>query len=152
MTRIIVDYHNQPQKKVTIGGKIYSYRSKGECNLALYLQFLKEQKLIKDWAFEQTTFTFPNETKGAKQFLVDFDVLYNSGNFEYWEYKGWLQGVDVTKFRRVAKYRPEVKLVLVMSGKKKKDFNRIRMIKKYSYRVIYANELFSKVKGIVRFI
>ncbi len=151
MGRINIDFHNCPTH-ATIGGKTCNFRSKGEHNLAVYFQFLKESGLIKDWAFEQTKFLFPDETNGAKSWLVDFDVLNNDCTFEYWEYKGWLMGRDVTKFRRVAKYRPEAKVVLVMSGKAKKDQNRLRIIKKYAHRIVYARDLFGGVRGFLNLI
>ena len=148
---IVIDYHNEPTEDV-IGGKYYHFRSKLERNWAAYLQFLKESGEICDWRFEQTKFTFPNETRGAKEFLVDFDILHNDWTLEYHETKGWLQGKDVTKFKRVAKYRPEVKIVLVMSGKAKKDANRLRQIDKYADRIIFAPDIFRQVKGVVNLI
>ena len=132
-----------------IGGKHYKFRSKLECNWAKYLQFLKESGEIYDWRYEQTKFLFPDETIGAKQFLVDFDVLNNDWTLEYHETKGWLQGKDVTKFKRVAKYRPEVKITLIMSGKARKDANRLRQIKKYADRIIFAPDIFRQIKGMV---
>lgn len=150
--KTLVVNHNNTRVTAIIGGKTCKFRSKGEHNLALYFQFLKEQEHIKDWAFEQTTFRFMDETRGAKQFLVDFDILNNDGTFEYYEYKGWLKGSDVTKFRRVAKYRPEAQITLVMSGKSKKDANRIRQISKYAKRVIYARDILGPLKGFLNFI
>ena len=146
-----IDYHNQPQDAM-VGGKHYKFRSKLECNWAKYLQFLKESDEIADWRYEQTTFLFPDETRGAKQFLVDFDILNNDWTLEYHETKGWLQGKDVMKFKRVAKYRPEVKIMLIMSGKAKKDANRLRQIGKYAERIIFAPEIFRQIKGIVNLI
>ncbi len=146
-----IDFHNQPTQAM-IGGNLYKFRSKLECNWAMYLQFLKESGEIYDWRYEQTTFLFPDEMKGAKQFLVDFDILNNDWTLEYHETKGFLQGIDVTKFKRVAKYRPEVKIVLVMSGKAKKDANRLRQIDKYAERIIFAPEIFRQIKGVVNLI
>jgi hypothetical protein len=149
--RLVIDYGNTRITE-TVGGKLCHFRSLLECNWAYYLQWLKEHDQIKDWAFEQTTFVFRDETRGAKQFLVDFDVLNNDGTFEYHETKGWLRGTDVTKFQRLAKYRPEVKITLVMSGKAKKDANRIRQIEKYTFRTaIYAPDIFKQLKGIIQF-
>ncbi len=151
MARLVIDYHNQPVEE-TIGGQHYKFRSKLERNWAAYLQFLKESDVILDWRFEQTTFLFPDETKGAKQFLVDFDILNKDWTLEYHETKGWLHGPDVTKFQRVAKYRPEVKIVLVMSGKAKKDASRLRQIDKYAERILYAPDIFRQIKGVVKLI
>ncbi|KKM75827.1 hypothetical protein LCGC14_1386370 [marine sediment metagenome] len=149
--RLIIDHHNVPTED-TIGGKHYKFRSKLERNWAAYLQFLKESDEIYDWRFEQTRFTFPDEIRGVKEFLVDFDILHNDWTLEYYETKGWLQGRDVTKFKRVVKYRPEIKIVLVMATKQKKDASRIRQISKYAERVIYAPDIFRQVKGVVNLI
>ncbi len=148
---LTINYNNQWTDAV-IGGKTYKFRSKLECRWAQYLQFLKESDVILDWRYEQTTFFFPNETIGAKKFLVDFDILNKDWTLEYHETKGWLQGKDVTKFKRVAKYRPEVKIVLIMSGKAKKDANRLRQIDKYADRIIFAPEIFRQIKGVVNLI
>lgn len=145
---IRIDYNNEPTQAV-IDGKTYNFRSKLEYNWAMYLQFLKESGEIYDWRYEQTKFLFPDETIGAKQFLVDFDVLNNDWTLEYHETKGWLQGKDVTKFKRVAKYRPEVKITLIMSGRAKKDENRLRQIDKFAERIIFAPDIFRQVKGMV---
>ena len=146
-----IDFHNQPTQAM-IGGNKYKFRSKLECNWAMYLQFLKESDVILDWRYEQTTFLFPDEMRGAKQFLVDFDILNKDWTLEYHETKGWLQGKDVTKFKLVAKYRPEVKITLVMSGKAKKDANRLRQIGKYAERILYAPDIFRQIKGVVNLI
>jgi len=145
------DFNNQPTQD-TIGGKTYKFRSTLERNWAAYLQFLKESDLIYDWRYEQTRFEFHDETIGAKVWLVDFDILNTDWTLEYHETKGWLQGKDVTKFKRVAKYRPEVKITLIMSGKAKKDANRLRQIDKYAERIIFAPDIFRKIKGVVNLI
>ncbi len=59
---LTIDYHNTPTEEM-IGGKSYKFRSKLERNWAAYLQFLKESGEICDWRFEQTKFTFPDETR-----------------------------------------------------------------------------------------
>jgi hypothetical protein len=148
--RLIIDYGNTRITE-TVGGKLCHFRSLLECNWAYVLQWMKETKQIKDWAFEQTTFTFEKEIRGVKQFLVDFDVLNNDGTFEYHETKGWLRGVDVTKFQRVVKYKPGVKIRLVMSGRKKKDANRLRQIEKYADRIVFAPDFFKQLEGLIRF-
>ncbi len=147
------DYHNQPVDAV-IGGRSCHFRSKGEHNLAVYFQFLKEQGEIFEWQHESTgcQFYFRDEVKGVKQWLIDFIVHMPDGEIVYWEYKGWLQGRDITKFRRFVKYNPNTKLILVMSGKAKKDANRLRMVRKYAYRVLFAPELFKPVRGLLGFI
>lgn len=144
--------YNNERVTCVIGDKTCCFRSKLEHNWARWLQFQKSQGMINNWAFEQTRFEFRDELTGPKVFLVDFDILNNDGTFEYHECKGWLQGRDVSKFRRVAKYRPEVKISLVMIGKRKRDANRLRIISKYAHRIIYAPDVLGKMKGILNLI
>jgi hypothetical protein len=139
--RLVIDHHNQRVTEV-VGGKLCKFRSKGESRLAHYFELLKAGGLIKDWLYEKTTFIFREEIRGAKVWLVDFDVLNLDGSFEYYEYKGWLKSIDVTKFRRLAQYRPECRVTLVMSGKAGRDANRLRQVAKYAHRITFANELF----------
>ncbi len=154
------NYNNQRVNAV-IGGQVCHFRSKGEHNLALYFEFLKEQGEILDWVHEagenqmmscQMYFDLPLKAKGTRSWLIDFAVEMPDGEIVFWEYKGWLDGGDVTKFRRFAKYYPDDKVILVMSGKAKKDANRLRMVRKYAYRILYAADLFRPVRGILGFI
>lgn len=147
------NYNNQPVDAV-IGGQFCHFRSHGEHNLAVYFQFLKEQGEIHEWEYETPTcqFYFKDELKGVKQWLIDFAVTMPNDEIVFWEYKGWLQGRDITKFRRFEKYNPGIKVILVMSGKAKKDANRLRMIRKYAYRILFAPELFKPVRGVLGFI
>jgi len=145
---------NNQRVDAVIGGQECHFRSKGEYNLALYFDFLQGQGEIVGWAYESEVCQkyFRDELKGAKTWLIDFAVQMPNSEIVYWEYKGWLQGRDITKFRRFAKYYPDDKVILVMSGKSKKDANRLRVMRKYAYRLIYAQELFKPVRGILGFI
>jgi len=142
--RIRQQWNNQPQN-ATIDGKHYHFRSKLEARWAKYCQFRKEQGLIKDWAYEQTRFLFPGETRGAVQYLIDFDILNNDGTFHYEECKGRLTGKDNTKFRRVRKYRPEVEIDLVMQRIPKKHSGTLRIAAKYTRRIIDASKIFRQL-------
>lgn len=100
-----------------IGGKEYSFRSKGEHKVAQYLELLKQSGNIKDWAFEQTKFCFPSEQDPVRTWLVDFDVLENDGSFYYIEFKGHVEPDVKRKLLLLAKYRPEVKVDMVFYKK-----------------------------------
>uniref|UniRef100_A0A6H1ZP12 Uncharacterized protein n=1 Tax=viral metagenome TaxID=1070528 RepID=A0A6H1ZP12_9ZZZZ len=110
-------YNNQSVHDI-IGGKEYTYRSKGEHKIAKYLQLIKEQKYIKDWAYEQTKFSFPSEQDPVRTWLIDFDVLENDGRFYYIEYKGLVEPDTKRKIFLLNQYRPEIRLVMVISDKK----------------------------------
>ena len=93
-------------------GTMY-FRSKWEANYALYLDFLVKQKQIKGWDFEKDTFIFESILFGTRSYLPDFKIYNNDGSFEYHEVKGYMDGRSKTKLRRMAKYYPEIKLILI---------------------------------------
>lgn len=93
-------------------GTMY-FRSKWEANYALYLDFLKDQGQIKDWEYETDTFVFEKIKFGTRSYRPDFKVFNPDGSFEYHEIKGYMDGRSKTKLRRMVKYYPEIKLILV---------------------------------------
>lgn len=102
----------------TIGGKNYWYRAGGERRYAHYLQFLKEIGEIKDWEYESTTFEFPIR-KGTVIYIPDFKVIFTNDSLDeshiWHEYKrGYMTQKSVTQLRRMAKYYPEEKIILVV--------------------------------------
>ncbi len=152
--RIVKVMGNKPVT-ATVGDKFCHFRSTFEYNWSLYCEFRKEQGLIKDWTFEQTTFKFAGETFGPVRYLIDFDILNNDGTFHYEECKGRLVGRDNTKFRRVAKYRPEIVIDLIMQRlprkNKSKGANRRRIAEKYVRRIVDASVIFSQLRGVINF-
>lgn len=108
--------YNNIRTYANIGGKDYNFRSKAEFKVADYLQLLKTSYLIKDWAYEQTKFCFPDKDNPVMTWLVDFDVLENDGSFYYIEYKGYVEPSVKRKLNLLAKYRPEVKLDMVFGS------------------------------------
>jgi hypothetical protein len=137
--RIARDF-NSKRMTETVGGKTCNFRSKLEFRVAKYLQLLKDTGHIKDWAFEQTNFVFPDD-----EYLVDFDVLENDGSFYYIEAKGHPDERARRKLRLLNKYRPEVKIMMVFQNKK--DAAKLGLAgRKYCWRVCLLNEL---TKGII---
>jgi hypothetical protein len=96
-----------------IGGINKYYRSRWEANYARYLQWLKERGEIKDWLHEPVTFWFEGVKRGCVSYLPDFWVEENNGADAYHEVKGWMDDRSATKLKRMAKYHPTVKLVLI---------------------------------------
>lgn len=87
-------------------------RSSWEANYARYLNWLVSLKQIKSWQYEEKTFEFPVK-KGSKFYTPDFTVINNNASVEYHEVKGWMDQKSKTKLRRMAKYFPAIKLVLI---------------------------------------
>ena len=91
-----------------IGGKRKYFRSRWESNYAKYLQFQKENGLIKEWHHECETFWFDGIKRGCVSYLPDFKVETNDGNHEFHEVKGWMDSASKTKIKRMAKYYPKI--------------------------------------------
>ena len=65
------------------------------------------------WEHEPETFWFEGIKRGCMSYLPDFRVVEKSGQVEYHEVKGWMDDRSKTKIRRMAKYHPEVSLLVV---------------------------------------
>lgn len=98
-----------------IGGQRKYYRSGWEANYARYLQWLKDKGQIADWRHEPQTFWFDGVKRGAVSYLPDFWVLENDGRDAFHEVKGWMDDRSKTKIKRMAKYYPDVVLVVIDS-------------------------------------
>jgi hypothetical protein len=98
-----------------IGGKRSYYRSRMEANYAKFLQWQKEQAQILDWEHEPETFRFGQLRRGVTNYKPDFRVTHLDGSFSFAETKGYFDAKSKTKIKRMAKYHPTVKLLVVDS-------------------------------------
>lgn len=98
-----------------IGGKTKYFRSRWEANYARYLEFLKSQNIITEWEHEPETFWFDGIKRGCMSYLPDFRITNNDGSIEYHEVKGWMDDRSKTKIKRMAKYHPHIKLIVIQS-------------------------------------
>lgn len=99
-----------------IGGKDKYYRSRWEANYARYLEWLKKWGHIEDWQHEPETFWFEGVKRGNVSYLPDFKVTEKNGNIVYHEVKGWMDDGSKTKIKRMAKYHPHIKLLVIDSA------------------------------------
>lgn len=88
------------------------YRSSWEANWARYLNWLKAHNEIQDWSYETDTFEF-SVKRGSRFYTPDFKVTNLNGSIEYHEIKGYMDQRSQTKIRRMAKYHPQVKLIVI---------------------------------------
>ena len=72
-----------------------------------------KQGEIKDWEYEADVFIFDQIKFGTRSYRPDFKIWNNNGIFEYHEIKGYMDSKSKTKLKRMAKYYPQVKLILV---------------------------------------
>lgn len=98
-----------------IGGKRKFFRSRWEANYARYLEWLKQGGEIRDWEHEPKVFWFEGIRRGCVSYLPDFSVETKTGELEYHEVKGWMDARSKTKIKRMAKYFPSVKLIVIDS-------------------------------------
>lgn len=105
------------QEWKVVGGKRIFFRSRWELRYALYLQLLKEKGDIKQWEHEPKVFHFMGVKNGSVSYKPDFEVIHKNGSIEFIEVKGYETGKDRSKWKRMAKFHPEVKLRIV-----RKDF------------------------------
>jgi hypothetical protein len=106
-----------------IGGVRKYYRSRWEANYARYLEWLRTHGKVAAWAHEPETFWFAGIKRGSVTYLPDFRVTLPNGSVEYHEVKGWMDARSRTKLRRMAKYHPAVRL-LVIDGKAYRSLER----------------------------
>lgn len=102
-----------------IGGKRKYYRSKWESNYAYYLEWIKIGGQIKEWSHEPKVFWFEGIKRGCVSYLPDFHVINNDGTEAYHEVKGWMDARSITKIKRMAKYYPDIQLIVIAS----KEYN-----------------------------
>lgn len=98
---------------VEIDGKKMYLKSRWEKRYCLYLSLMKKHGHIVDYDYEPTTFWFEGIRRGTNNYKPDFSVTYPSGNVEYFEVKGYETNKDRTKYKRMAKYHPEIKLIVI---------------------------------------
>lgn len=89
------------------------FRSAWEANYARYLNWLKRQGEIRGWEYEPDTFEFGGIKRGTRFYTPDFRIENKSGSIEYHEIKGYMDKASATKLKRMAKYYPNIRVVLI---------------------------------------
>ncbi len=88
------------------------FRSTWEANYARYLNWLISIGEINRWEFEPDTYEFPIK-RGSRFYTPDFKVFNNDNSVEYHEVKGYMDQRSATKLKRMTKYYPQIKVVLI---------------------------------------
>lgn len=96
-----------------IGGYRKYYRSRWEANYARYLEWLRERGEIRSWQHEPKTFWFDAIRRGVRSYLPDFLVVENSGEEVWHEVKGWMDQRSRTTLKRMAKYYPGERVIVI---------------------------------------
>ena len=93
-------------------GSIY-LRSLWEAHYGQYLDWLVKAKEILKWEYEPDIFFFEGIKMGTNCYKPDFKVFANDGSVSYHEVKGHMDAKSKTKLKRMKKYHPKVKVVLI---------------------------------------
>jgi len=110
-------YGNARRMPFTLDGKDYVSRSKCEATFAKLLEMLRGAERIIAASYEPRTFWFEGVRRGTVSYLPDFWAKWDDGEEVVYECKSSatdLKAKDITKYKRMAKYFPEVTLVLVL--------------------------------------
>jgi hypothetical protein len=110
-----------------INDRKFHFRSSWEVNYARYLEWLVYKKQIIKWDYEKDTFWFETIKRGVRSYLPDFKLFNNDGSIEYHEVKGYMDDKSKTKIKRMAKYYPETKLIVIGGDEYKSIFKYERM-------------------------
>jgi hypothetical protein len=108
----VADYTKIRRGKRADLGDIH-FRSSWEANVARWLKWRHERNEILLWEFEPQSFTFSGVSRGVVYYLPDFRVTYPDGSVEYLEVKGYETSKDRTKWSRMRKHYPNVKLRII---------------------------------------
>ncbi|RJO62621.1 MAG: hypothetical protein C4542_02960 [Dehalococcoidia bacterium] len=100
------------------GRRIYM-RSGWELKYAAYLDLMVKAGEIKSWEYEPTTYWFPGIMRGVCSYKPDFEVVYRTGRIELHEVKGYQDARNKTALKRMAKYYPKIKVVLLTGDRLK---------------------------------
>lgn len=93
-------------------GNVY-FRSSWEANYARILNVQLAQGVITKWEYEPETFVFEKITRGNRTYTPDFRLTCRDGRVIYHEVKGWLDPASKTKLKRMARYYPDVPVLVI---------------------------------------
>lgn len=110
-------------KRADLGNRYF--RSSWEANWARYLNWLKSIGEIQEWEYEVDTFEFVGIKRGTRFYLPDFKVTNKDSSIEYHEVKGWLDPRSATKLKRMKKYHPNVRLLLIGKDQYREVANKV---------------------------
>ena len=148
-----------------VGGRIITFRSKGEYHWCVWCELRKEQGIIIDWWYENEKLELITKCGDRKYYRPDFTIqtsekdslLGLEDEYEFEEFKGYFPAKDATKIRLAAQqYENPVTLIFAnltsnsRNSKTRAQFNRAKRLEPYLKRVIYnANkDIFQSIRHL----
>lgn len=108
-----------------VGDQRKYFRSRWEANYAYYLEWLRTIGQIASWQHEAKTFWFEGIKRGCVSYLPDFKVTNLNGSIEWHEVKGWMDARSATVLKRMAKYHPNEKLIVIAEKQYKEILRKV---------------------------
>lgn len=102
-------------ERVDVGGKTFVIKSSWEYDIALYLEYLKCNRLINEWEYEPITFVFKYNTLGVRSYKPDFSVTRDDRVY-YIEVKGWPDKKYEIKRKLMDEEFPEIRMIYITKG------------------------------------
>jgi predicted nuclease of restriction endonuclease-like RecB superfamily len=138
-----------------VGGKMITFRSKGEYKWCVWCELRKQQGIIKDWWYEDAGLVIrTRKFKNKKVYLPDFVVQMPDDSYELEEFKGYFTPKDYTKIRLTAEqYENPITLIfanLTNCKSNRAQYNRAKRLEPHVKRIIYdANKsIFKPIRGL----
>ena len=100
-------------------------RSSWEANYARYLNWLVANKKIVSWEYEPRTFEFTAIKRGSRFYTPDFRIVGIDESIEYHEVKGYMDERSATKLKRMSKYYPEIKMIIIAEPQYREVRNKV---------------------------
>ena len=98
-------------------GKRIFMRSGWELKYARILDARIDAGEILKWEYEAETFEFEKIKRGTRSYTPDFKIWLPDGSVVFHEVKGWMDAKSKTRIKRMAKYFPDVTLVIISKVK-----------------------------------
>jgi hypothetical protein len=90
-------------EKITreVGGRVITFRSKGEYRWCVWCELRREQGIITDWLYESEECPVKTKLGEIKIYRPDF-TIQDGPEYSFEEFKGWFTSKDYTKMKLFA--------------------------------------------------
>lgn len=104
------------------------FRSAWEANYARYLNFLVANRNILKWEYETVEFEFTEIKRGVRFYKPDFKIYENNGKEVFHEVKGYYDSKTITRHKRMKKYYPEIKIIMIDADWFKRNSKKLKVL------------------------
>lgn len=104
---------------IIFGERVLFVRSSWDANICAFLQFQKDQGLIKEWEYEPETYWFSGVKRGTNSYKPDFRItpINPLEPKHVIEVKAYWTSKDTVKMKRMNKYFPSLPVSIICNTK-----------------------------------